>query len=90
MLTLYSPWCVRGFEQFLKFLRTYREYSVNPPWTELMFVDGRQLSRVNFALNSKMRMSYLYFDVHASYEELERFLFSFRHRTAGPGEARSK
>ncbi len=84
LVDMRSPWCVRGFEHFLKFLRTHREYSVNPPWTELMFVDGRQLSRVNFALNSKMRMSYLYFDVHSSYEELEKFLFRFQHRTAGP------
>ena len=84
LVDLRSPWCVQGFENFLKFLRTYREYSVNPPWTELMFIDGRQLSRVNFALNSKMRTTYLYIDVHTRYDELEKFLFHFRHRTAGP------
>lgn len=84
LVDMRSPWCVQAFENFLKFLRAYREYSVNPPWTELMFVDGRQLSRVNFALNSKMRTTYLYIDVHTRYAELEKFLFHFRHRTAGP------
>ena len=74
LVDLRSTWCVQGFENFLKFLRTHRDYRVCAPWTELMFVDGRQLSRVNFALNSKVRTTYLYLDVHTSYEELEKFL----------------
>jgi hypothetical protein len=34
-----------------------------------MFVDGRQLTRVNFALNSPVRGSYVYFDANSNAEE---------------------
>jgi hypothetical protein len=43
-----------------------------------MFVDGTQLSRVNFALNSKSRDTYLYIDAASGPDELLRYLSLFR------------
>ena len=77
LVDLPSPLCVRGFERFIAFLRAHRDYRVSPPWNTIMFVDGSQKSRVNFALNSKVRRTYLYFDAHSTAEEMEAFLNLF-------------
>jgi len=73
-----SGLCVQAFETFIEFLRKYRAFQVGRPWTDLMFVDGSQLSRVNFALNSKSRDTYLYIDAASDLEELQRYLGLFR------------
>jgi len=77
LVDLRSSLCVRGFEQFITFLKAHPDYRISPPWTDVMFVDGSQKSRVNFALNSKVRGTYLYLDVHSTSEEMEAFLMLF-------------
>jgi len=42
-----------------------------------MFVDGAQLTRVNFALNSSARHSYIYVDAGSRLEELRSHLMKF-------------
>jgi len=75
---LRSALCVQGFETFVAFLKAHRDYRVAPPWDNLMFVDGTQLDRVNFALNSSSRDTYLYVNVASGVEELTRFLDRFK------------
>ncbi len=85
LVDLQSALCVRGFEQFIVFLKAHPEYRVSPPWTDIMFVDGSQKSRVNFALNSKVRGTYLYLDAHSTPEEIENFLMLFEKKAPAPG-----
>ncbi|PIR01253.1 MAG: hypothetical protein COV66_02220 [Nitrospinae bacterium CG11_big_fil_rev_8_21_14_0_20_45_15] len=74
---LHADLCVKGFQNFIKFLKTNRDFCADLPWTELMFVDGQSLQRVNFALNSSSRQSYIYADANSSYEEFETYLMAF-------------
>lgn len=74
---LQSAYCVQGFKNFIAFIRNHPEYRVGRPFTDVMFVDGTQLSRVNFTLNSKARDSYIYIDVHSSPEEMKEHLSRF-------------
>ena len=74
---LQSAYCAQGFKTFIAFVRNNREYRVGRPFTDVMFVDGTQLNRVNFALNSKVRDSYIYIDVHSSPEEMAEHLSRF-------------
>jgi len=74
---LRSSDCASGFKKFIEFVRNHREYRVGRPFTDVMMIDGTQLGRVNFALNSKVRHSYFYIDVHSSPEELARHLSRF-------------
>ncbi len=76
LVNLRSALCVQGLSNFIEFLKTHRDYRVAAPWTELMFVDGAQLDRVNFALNSPVRGHYIYVDANGSREELEARLLS--------------
>ena len=39
-----------------------------------MFIDGSQLKRVNFALNSKSRKTYLYIDANSSDDQFFNYL----------------
>lgn len=74
---LLTEHCVNGFKAFMEFVKSHRNYRADRPWTELMFVDGRQLSRVNFALNSTVRGSYIYMDANSTTEELASHLINF-------------
>ena len=74
---LQSADCAEGFKNFIAFVRNHRKYRVGRPFTDVMFIDGTQLDRVNFALNSKVRHSYFYIDVHSSPEEMGEHLFRF-------------
>ena len=42
-----------------------------------MFIDGTQLVRVNFAMNSSARHSYIYIDAGSELEELRSHLMRF-------------
>ena len=81
---LLSADCAQGFKNFIAFVRSHRDYRVGRPFTDVMFVDGTQLSRVNFALNSKVRDSYIYIDVHSSSEEMKKHLFRFGSKSSTP------
>ncbi len=72
-----AGFCARAYESFIEFLKSHRDYRVAEPWKNLMFVDARQLSRVNFALNSNSRAEYIYIDAHSSLKEMTRVLQSF-------------
>ncbi len=74
---LHADLCVKGFQNFIKFLKKNREFRADLPWTELMFVDGNNRRRVNFALNSSARESYIYIDANSSYEAFEKYLMAF-------------
>ena len=74
---LLSADCARGFKNFIAFVRGHRDYRVGRPFTDVMFIDGTQLDRVNFALNSKVRKSYIYIDVYSSPEEMQEHLSRF-------------
>ena len=74
---LQSADCAEGFKNFIAFVRSHRDYRVGRPFTDVMFIDGTQLDRVNFALNSKVRHSYFYIDVHSSPEEMKEHLSRF-------------
>ena len=74
---LQSADCAQGFKNFIAFVRSHRDYRVGRPFTDVMFIDGNQLDRVNFALNSKVRHSYFYIDVHSSPEEMKEHLSRF-------------
>ncbi|QPJ64536.1 MAG: hypothetical protein G3M78_03645 [Candidatus Nitrohelix vancouverensis] len=74
---LSSALCVNGMENFIRFVKTHRDFQADPRWNEIMFVDGKQLYRVNFALNSSMRQTYIYIDATSGYEEFERALLKF-------------
>ena len=75
---LRSDLCVKGFQAFFMFMKqTHREYLADRSWETLMWVDGDQLSRVNFALNSGSRKSYIYADANADQEEVARYFMLF-------------
>ncbi len=74
---LQSAYCAQGFKTFIEFVRNNRDYRVGRPFTDVMFIDGTQLSRVNFALNSKVRDTYIYVDVHSSPKEMKEHLSRF-------------
>ena len=67
-----SALCAKAFQNFIDFLKKNRDYRVAQPWANLMFVDGRQLARVNFALNSSSRTTYIYVDANISTARLSR------------------
>ena len=69
-----SALCVKGFHTFIEYIRNNRHYQVSRPWGTLMFIDGSQLARVNFALNSSARNTYLYIDADSTLAEFESFL----------------
>lgn len=71
---LESKICRDGFDLFVKFLKAEREFHVPGPWEAIMFLDGSQLDRVNFALNSNSRGSYLYYNPRSGYADLEVML----------------
>ena len=76
--SLRSSLCASSFETFIQFVKKNRNYRVQSPWDTLMFVDGKHLSRVNFALNSSSRNTYLYIDANSNEAELELYLNQFR------------
>ena len=75
---LRSELCARAFQNFIDFLKKNQDYHVVEPWTNLMFVDGTQLSRVNFALNSSSRDTYIYVDANTNLKEMEDYLMLFK------------
>ena len=81
---LQSAYCAQGFKTFIAFVQGHREYRVGRPFTDVMFIDGTQLSRVNFALNSKVRDSYIYIDVHSSPEEMAEHFSRFGFKPSAP------
>lgn len=72
-----SRLCVGAFRDFISFVSAHRDYRVKEPWTNVMFIDGTQLARVNFALNSSARHSYIYIDAGSGPEELQAHLMRF-------------
>jgi len=72
-----SKLCVKAFKDFISFVSEQRDYRVKEPWTNVMFVDGTQLARVNFSLNSSARHSYIYIDAGSGLEELRSHLMTF-------------
>jgi len=76
---LSSALCANSFETFIRFVKKNRDYRVQTPWDTLMFVDGMQLDRVNFALNSSSRNTYLYVDANSDDAQLEAYLNHYRH-----------
>ena len=54
-----------------------RDFVVVKPWETLMFVDGSQLWRVNFALNSSSRKSYIYIDAGSDADTFAEYLKRF-------------
>ncbi len=85
---LHAGFCARAFENFIQFLTHRRDYRAIKPWSEVMFVDGNRLDRVNFALNSPSRHSYIYIDARSDSEELASHLMKFSGGT-GSGKRRS-
>jgi hypothetical protein len=75
---LRSKLCASSFQNFIRFVKKNREYRVQAPWDTLMFVDGMQLGRVNFALNSFSRKTYLYVDANSDDAQLTAYLNQFR------------
>jgi hypothetical protein len=71
---LRSELCANSFETFIRFVKKNRDYRVQAPWDTLMFIDGNQLDRVNFALNSSSRKSYLYLDANSDFNQLTTYL----------------
>ena len=72
-----SKLCVKAFKDFISFVSERRDYRVKEPWTNVMFIDGTQLVRVNFAMNSSARYSYIYIDAGSGLEELGSHLMRF-------------
>lgn len=72
-----SALCAGVFQNFISFLKKNRDYRVVQPFANLMFVDGRQLARVNFALNSSSRDTYIYADADTDLKGLETYLGKF-------------
>ena len=73
-----SEICVRGFRSFMKFMEKHRrKFVADHKWEALMWIDGSQLDRVNFALNSSSRPSYIYADANADMGNLEEYLMKF-------------
>ncbi len=75
---LKSVLCANSFESFIRFVKKNRDYRVKAPWDTLMFVDGNQLDRINFALNSSSRNTYLYADANSDDLQLTDYLMQFR------------
>lgn len=75
-----STLCANSFETFIRFVKKNRDYRAQEPWDTLMFVDGNQLDRVNFALNSKSRDTYIYIDANSDDKQLADFLNLFGYR----------
>lgn len=78
LLGLRTSLCRQAFENFVDFVSNHRDFRAVKPWTEMMFVDGKQLARVNFALNSIVRNSYIYVDANSNREEFEDFIMRFK------------
>ncbi len=78
-----SALCAKAFQNFIDFLKKNRDYRVAQPWANLMFVDGRQLARVNFALNSSSRDTYIYVDANTNLGDLETYLGRFESQKDG-------
>jgi hypothetical protein len=78
---LSSSLCAQAFKTFIAFVKKNRDYRVSTPWDTVMFVNGDALSRVNFALNSKSRTTYIYIHAGSSVKELGGFLK--RYQSAG-------
>jgi hypothetical protein len=74
---LSSKLCVNGFQNFMEFMENNREFVSVKPWETLMFVDGSQLWRINFALNSSSRKSYIYIDAGADANTFAEYLKRF-------------
>jgi len=74
---LSSRLCVNGFENFMEFMENNRDFVSVKPWETLMFVDGSQLWRVNFALNSSSRKSYIYIDAGTDAKTFADYLKRF-------------
>jgi hypothetical protein len=72
-----SRLCVKAIKDFISFVSSHRDYRVKAPWTNIMFVDGGQIGRINFALNSSARHSYIYIDAGSGLEELTSHLMRF-------------
>ncbi|MFT4579628.1 MAG: hypothetical protein ACI8PD_000170 [Nitrospinales bacterium] len=70
--------CANAFKTFIRFVKSNRDYQVLKPWDTLMFIDGTQLARVNFALNSSARSTYLYIDANSNDEQFSNYLGKFR------------
>jgi hypothetical protein len=85
---LRSSLCASSFETFIRFVKKNRDYRVQTPWDTLMFVDGAQLSRVNFALNSSSRTSYLYIDANSDDTEFTSYLNQFSTIREGRNKSR--
>ena len=79
---LRSALCADSFETFIHFVKKNRDYRAQAPWDTLMFVDGMQLDRVNFALNSSSRDTYLYIDANSDEAEFAAYLNQFTTRRA--------
>jgi len=72
-----SKLCAKAFKDFIKFISDDRSYRVREPWTNVMFIDGSQLGRANFVLNSPARHSYIYIDAGSGPKELKAHLVRF-------------
>ncbi|MBT3921299.1 MAG: hypothetical protein HOF21_01865, partial [Nitrospina sp.] len=70
--------CADAFKTFIRFVKKNRDYQAQKPWDTLMFIDGTQLDRVNFALNSNARTTYLYIDANSNDEQFLNYLGKFR------------
>ena len=75
---LSSALCAKAFKAFIRFVKNNREYQVALPWDTLMFIDGAQIARVNFALNSSSQSTYLYIDANSNDQQFSNFLQKFR------------
>jgi hypothetical protein len=82
---LRSELCAKVFQNFIDFLKKNRDYRVAEPWTNLMFIDGTQLSRVNFALNSSSRETYIYMDANTNLKEMKEYLMYFKAKRESDG-----
>ncbi|MGV7220854.1 MAG: hypothetical protein ACQ9MH_04955 [Nitrospinales bacterium] len=76
--------CVKSFQTFISFVRKHPEFKIRRPWTEIMFIDGDQLGRVNFALNSSSRKNYIYIHANSDLEAMEAHLMSFQSSPNSP------
>ena len=75
---LTSELCAKAFKTFIRFVKKNRDYKVALPWDTLMFIDGAQLKRINFALNSSSRNTYLFIDANSSDEQFSEFLRKYQ------------
>ena len=75
---MHSKLCAEAFKDFIKFISDNRDYRIREPWTNVMFIDGTKLTRVNFALNSSARDTYLYIDARSGRKELQDYLNRFK------------